>query len=144
MRSSTVRTGRFVAVAATALLLALTAACSGPDAEERAREAAAAIEASIKDYDTAALNQKVDKKVVKEVQNQLTQLDEYMGEINGQIDPVLVNAIQAFQRSQNAKIPWWQFWDRRPNDGLITDHLRRELAAATSPSAGGVAQEEDG
>lgn len=122
--------------ARTAAALALIAICAngcvGRSAEERAREAAADIEASITDYDGPALNQQVDAKVVKEVKKNLTSLNEYMGEIDGEIDPVLVNAIQAFQRRQNDLIPWWRFWQRQPNDGLITDELRAELNAAVS------------
>jgi hypothetical protein len=144
MRESSFRTRRSLAALAAACLLCLTAACSSPDAETRAREAAEAIQASIKDYDTAALNQKVDKPVVVEVQTQLTQLHEYMGEINGEIDAVLVNSIQAFQRAQNDKIPWWQFWARHPNDGLITDRLRSQLAAATGARATDVAETHGG
>lgn len=113
-------------------LLATASGCIGRSSEDRAREAAADIEASITDYDGPALNQKVDASVVEEVQRNLTAINEYMGEVDGKIDPVLVNSIQAFQRQQNAAIPWWQFWQRNPADGLITDELRAELAAATS------------
>ncbi len=120
-------------LAAAALLVCVSATgCAGPNTEDRARAAAADIEASIKDYDGPALSQKVDRALVKEVQTNLTTLKEFMGEIDGKIDPVLVNSIQAFQRKQNEAIPWWQFWMRRPNDGLITDDLRAEIQAAAS------------
>lgn len=129
MRVAAVR-GATLAVAA-----ALAIGCAGaPTGEERAREAAADIEASIQDYDTPALNQQVEASAVVEVQENLTTLDEYMDEIDGEIDPVLVNSIQAFQRKQNEAIPWWRFWQRRPNDGLITPELRREIAAAAQAS----------
>lgn len=121
----------------TAILLLLwgAAGCGGPTTEQRAREVAAEIQASIRDYDGPALEQKVTTEVVTEVQTHLTTLKEYMGEINGEIDPVLVNAIQAFQRNRNEQIPWWRFWQRSPNDGLITEDLRRELAAAAAATA---------
>ncbi len=119
---------------AFAALLAAAIGCGVPSAEDRAREAAAKIEASITDYDGPALNQEVTKDVVVEVQTHLTQLREYMGEINGKLDPVLINAIQAFQRAQNDQIPWWTFWHQRPNDGLITDELRQQLASAAASS----------
>jgi len=121
--------------ATLAVAAALAIGCAGaPTGEERAREAAADIEASIQDYDTPALNQQVEASAVVEVQENLTTLDEYMDEIDGEIDPVLVNSIQAFQRKQNEAIPWWRFWQRRPNDGLITPELRREIAAAAQAS----------
>lgn len=121
-----------VSRAIVAVALLSTTGCFGPDVEGRAREAAADIQASIRDYDGPALNQVVDGKIVAEVQTNLTALDEYKGEINGQIDGVLVNAIQAFQRSKNEDIPWWRSWERAPSDGLITEELRREIAAAAS------------
>ncbi len=115
-----------------AVILCAVSACGAPNAEERAREAAVAIEASIQDFDGPALNQEVDREVVIEVQTNLTAIKEYMGEINGEIDPVLVNAIQAFQRTKNAELAWWKFWQHKPNDGLITDSLRQQLKAAAA------------
>ncbi len=114
-------------------ILCAVAACGVPNAEERERDAAAAIEASIQDFDGPALSQEVERKVVVEVQTHLTEIKEYMGEINGEIDPVLVNAIQAFQRAKDAEVPWWKFWQHRPNDGLITDLLRQQLKEAAAP-----------
>ena len=116
-----------------AVLLALfVSACDTPSVEDRARAAAADIQASIQDYDGPALNQEVDDAVVREVQQNLTKLKQYMDEIDGEIDPVLVNAIQAFQREQNETVPWWQFWARKPNDGLITPELRQAISAAAA------------
>jgi len=125
---------RLVAKAAMIAMMAICGAvgCVGPDGEERAREAAKDIQASIQDFDGPALNQVVDRKVVIEVQTNLAALHEYKGEINGEIDGVLVNAIQAFQRSKNEGIPWWRSWQRSPIDGLITDQLRGEIAAAAA------------
>ncbi len=117
---------------AITLIGAAASSCSGPNSEERAREVAADIQASIQDFDGPALTQEVDKAVVREVQTNLTTLKEYMGEVDGQIDPVLVNAIQAFQRSRNAQLPWWRFWQRTANDGLITEELRQEIAQAAA------------
>lgn len=126
------RTFSMRSLAATAFLACVAAGCAGPTTEDRARAAAADIEASIKDYDGPALSQEVDRALVKEVQTNLATLKEYMGEIDGKIDPVLINSIQAFQRKQNEALAWWQFWMRRPNDGLITDDLRAEIQAAAS------------
>ncbi len=120
---------RTKALAATVLFCA-GFGCSGPDVEARARAVAADIEASIQDYDTPALEQEIDPAIVKEVQTHLTALKQYMGEINGEIDPVLINAIQAFQRRKNDEIPWWRRWQRTANDGLLTDALRDEIARA--------------
>ncbi len=117
---------------ASVALLSVALGCNAPSAEDRAREAAAEIEASIQDFDTPALKQEVDPEVVKEVQTQLTTLKQYMGEVNGEIDPVLVNAIQAFQREKNDAIPWYRFWQRKPNDGLLTEELRKEIATAAN------------
>lgn len=118
-----------------ALLATVPAGCDTPTAEERALAAKAEIEASIQDYDGPALRQEVDEEVVVEVQKNLTVLNEFMGEIDGEIDPVLVNAIQAFQRRQNETVPWWQFWEREPSDGLITEELRAELSRAARAAA---------
>lgn len=123
-------TARFAMVAMIAMAGAV--GCVGPDGEERAREAAKDIQASIQDFDGPALNQVVDRKVITEVQRNLAALHEYKGELNGEIDGVLVNAIQAFQRSKNEGIPWWRSWQRAPIDGLITDELRGEIAAAAA------------
>ena len=117
------------AIAAASLLLS---ACDTPSVEDRARAAAADIQASIQDYDGPALQQEVEEAVVREIQENLSKLKEYMDEVDGEIDPVLINAIQAFQREQNEAIPWWQFWARRPNDGLITPELREAISAAAA------------
>ncbi len=104
-----------------AALLGLAAGCTGQTAEERAREAAEQIKESIPDVEAIALAQPVDASVVEEVQRQLTALHEYQGEINGKLDSVTVNAIQAFQRSAGLK-----------DDGILDARTREKLAAAAA------------
>ncbi len=98
-------------------LLAFTAAgCSKQDAEERAREAADKIKASMPNVEEHALEQKVTPDEVKTVQAQLTKLNQYQGEINGKLDSVTVNAIEAFQREKDLKA-----------NGILTAETRRLL-----------------
>ena len=61
------------------------------------------------DVEAIALEQKADPAVVSEVQRNLTTINEYQGEIDGKLDSVTVNAIQAFQRTAGLK-----------DDGIIT------------------------
>jgi peptidoglycan hydrolase-like protein with peptidoglycan-binding domain len=96
-------------------------ACSHQTAEERARATAEKLQKSIIDVEAIALDQTVDAAVVTEVQQNLTKINEYQGEINGKLDSVTVNAIQAFQRTAGVK-----------DDGIITDATRQKLAAAAS------------
>jgi peptidoglycan hydrolase-like protein with peptidoglycan-binding domain len=103
----------------------LSSACHGPDAES-GRAAAEAMQRSFVDIDGPALAQPVDAKTVADVQRQLAVLNEYQGAVDGQIDAVLVNAIQAFQRTAGLK-----------DDGLLTTETLRRLAqaaAAATPS----------
>lgn len=104
-----------------AALLGLAAGCTGQTAEERAREAAEQIKESIPDVEAIALAQPVEASVVEEVQRQLTALHEYQGEINGKLDSVTVNAIQAFQRSVGLK-----------DDGILDAHTREKLTEAAA------------
>ncbi len=104
---------------AALLALALAAGCSKESVEERARVQAEKLQKEMADHDAAALEQKVDPAIVSDVQRQLTTLKEYQGEINGVIDGVTVNAIEAFQRAAGLH-----------DDGLITDETRTKLAAA--------------
>lgn len=109
-------------LAAFALLIglaALSAGCSRSSVEERARETAEKIQRSIVDVEAVALQQKADPAVISEVQRNLTAVNEYQGEVNGQLDSVTVNAIQAFQRSAGLK-----------DDGIITETTREKLAEA--------------
>lgn len=111
---------RAVGAVGLALLAALTAvACSKQSVEERARETAEKIQKSMVDVEAIALEQKAAPEVVTEVQRNLTTINEYQGEINGKLDSVTINAIQAFQRTAGLK-----------DDGIITAATREKLAAA--------------
>jgi len=103
------------------LVALLAAACSRDSVEERARKTAEDIQKGMIDVEAVALEQKADPSVVSEVQRQLTALHEYQGEINGQIDSVTVNALQAFQRSAGLA-----------DTGLITPETRAKLTAAAA------------
>lgn len=94
-------------------------ACSRQSVEERARATAEKIQKSMVDVEAIALEQSADPAVVAEVQRNLTALSEYQGEIDGKIDSVTVNAIQAFQRSAGLA-----------DDGIISDETRARLAEA--------------
>jgi len=107
-------------LALTAVAL-LAAACSKQSVEDRAREQAEKIQRGMVDVEAVALEQKAPAEVVSEVQRNLTAINEYQGEINGTIDSVTVNAIQAFQRTAGLK-----------DDGIITDKTREKLAAAAA------------
>jgi peptidoglycan hydrolase-like protein with peptidoglycan-binding domain len=109
---------RMLRAGSLALLVAVSA-CSHQTAEERARATAEKLTKSIIDVEAIALDQTVDAGVVTEVQTNLTKINEYQGEINGKLDSVTVNAIQAFQRTAGVK-----------DDGIITDATRQKLAAA--------------
>ena len=103
-----------------ALVAVLAAAgCSQQSVEDRARETLEKIQKSMVDVEAVALEQKADPAVVSEVQRNLTAINEYQGEINGKLDSVTINAIQAFQRTAGLK-----------DDGIITDATRQKLAAA--------------
>jgi len=103
------------------------AACGGQSVEERAREAAEEIKKGAVDPGEAALDQKLDKKTVRQVQEALSARHEYMGEINGVVDAVTVNALQAFQRSVNAGVPWWMPWNKINEIGLLDEPTRIHL-----------------
>jgi hypothetical protein len=101
--------------------------CKGKTIEEREREAADLMTRSMKDVDGIALAQEVDAAVIKEVQEHLTTIHEYQGPINGKLDSVTINALQAFERSQDMK-----------DDGLIDPKVRERLATvAKSPAPAG-------
>jgi peptidoglycan hydrolase-like protein with peptidoglycan-binding domain len=108
-----------------ALLAALVAACSGQTDEERGRDILEKMQKSMVDVEAIAIDQKVDQAVVSEVQRNLTTINEYQGEIDGKLDAVTVNAIQAFQRTAGLK-----------DDGIITDATRQKLAAAAAQPKG--------
>jgi peptidoglycan hydrolase-like protein with peptidoglycan-binding domain len=104
---------------------ALAGCTGGQTAEERAREAAEQISRSQPNVEATALAQVVDAATVKTVQEQLTRLHEYQGEINGELDSVTVNAIQAFQRSAGLR-----------DDGILNAATRERLALAVAGTAG--------
>jgi peptidoglycan hydrolase-like protein with peptidoglycan-binding domain len=104
-----------------ALSLAVVAACGKGESERRAREAEEKIRASIPDVEARALEQQVGEGVVRAAQEQLTKLNEYQGEVNGKLDMVTVNAIQAFQRARGLK-----------TDGLLSEDTVRLLEQASS------------
>ena len=113
---------RWLAVVLAAVALT-TAACK-QSVEDRAREQAEKIAKSMVDVEAVALDQKAPADVVSEVQRNLTAINEYQGEINGTLDSVTVNAIQAFQRTAGLK-----------DDGIINDTTREKLAAAATKQA---------
>jgi len=74
-------------------------ACDEQSVEQRARDAREKVLGSIPNRMAVALAQKATPEEIKQAQQSLTVVKEYMGEINGQLDAVTVNAIQAFQRA---------------------------------------------
>ena len=106
-------------IAACALgVMLTTVGCSSDDAERRAREAAEKIKESMPDVEAKALAQKTSPEDVKLAQEALTVAHEYMGEINGTLDAVTVNSIEAFQRSRGIK-----------GDGMLNDKTMGLLKA---------------
>jgi peptidoglycan hydrolase-like protein with peptidoglycan-binding domain len=125
MQPARLTTPRRLAALLFALMVCLPAAgCSKRTDEERAREAAEKIKKSMVDVDAIALAQKVDPAVVSEMQKNLTTINEYQGEINGKLDSVTINAVEAFQRTAGLK-----------DDGIITSTTREKLAAAAAAQA---------
>lgn len=92
----------------------LWSGCS--DTEARARQAAEKMKQSMPDVEARALAQPLSEAEVKEAQEGLRAASEYLGEIDGKLDSVTVNAIQAFQRSRGVK-----------DDGILNDRTKREL-----------------
>ena len=115
---------RSVACAASVALVMLLPGCeSGRTPEERAEQASEQIRKSQPDVEATALAQEIDEEVVKEAQKHLTTLQEYQGEINGNLDSVTVNAIEAFQRSADLD-----------GNGILDQKTREKLAAAAAGS----------
>lgn len=108
------------------LLAAVLNACQA-DTEARAREAAEKIKESIPDVHARALAQPVSEEDVREAQLALREVKEYLGEVNGKLDTITVNAIQAFQRSRGLR-----------DDGILNERTKRELrkVLAQSPPNG--------
>ncbi|MBY0274510.1 peptidoglycan-binding protein [Candidatus Binatia bacterium] len=110
----------------SALLLGLTgSACSIPTDQDRAKAAEESAKKSLVAIDHAALEQKVDAEKVKKIQQQLTALREYKGDINGKLDQVTINAYEAFQRS-NGLFP----------DGMLNDKTLKLLDEAAAKQGG--------
>lgn len=79
-------------------LLAAGAGCDEAERERRAREAAEQMKESIPDVHAHALGQNATAAEIELAQRALTQEKEYMGPVDGKLDRVLINAVQAFQR----------------------------------------------
>jgi|ERR1700687_1521814 len=90
--------------------------CSKESTERRAREAAEKIMGSIRDVEAEALAQKVTPEQVSNAQKALSAANEYQGEVNGKLDSVTVNAIEAFQRAHGL-----------PGNGLLDEKTQRLL-----------------
>jgi peptidoglycan hydrolase-like protein with peptidoglycan-binding domain len=108
--------------AALALLATLVLASCNTDTAARARQAAEKIKESIPDVEAKALAQKVSEDDVRQAQQALRAAKEYLGEVDGKLDSVTVNALEAFQRTHGLK-----------DDGILNEAtkkgLRGELAA---------------
>ena len=104
-----------IAAALMGLALAL-AGCSDEDAEARAREIAEKLAAAMVDVEARALEQPTTPERVRAAQQALARLNEYQGEINGELDSVSVNAIQAFQRARGLEA-----------DGILNEATERGL-----------------
>jgi len=100
---------------------ALLGACSQRSTEERGREALEKIKESIPDIEARALEQKVSAEDVKQAQQALKVLNEYLGDATGTLDSVTVNAIEAFQRSSGLEA-----------DGMLTEKTQRLLKEAAA------------
>lgn len=105
-----------VVVAAAAM-----AACTSESATTRAREAAEQSQVEVVDPQATALAQEASEGVVKEAQEHLRTLHEYLGEVNGTLDSVTVNAVEAFQRTHGLS-----------PDGLLTGATMRALREAAA------------
>ncbi len=104
-----------IVVLATALFFT---GCTG-DAESRARAAAEKVRDSIPDVRAKALAQKVTPEQVKQAQEALLKLKDYLGEPNGKLDAVTVNSVMAFQRAHDLT-----------DDGILNDKTMRALRQA--------------
>ena len=108
-----------------ALGLSTALGCSGGDPAERMRAMAEKLK-NAPTVEQLAAQQKVSPDVVKQVQQDLTTIYEYMGPVTGELDMVTINAIQAFQRSQNL----------RP-DGMLNDRTIQALSSVAAHKAKG-------
>lgn len=86
-------------ITSVGIVLAIGAGgCDDAERERRAREAAEQMKESIPDVHARALEQAATPEEIELAQRALTVEKEYMGPIDGKLDRVTVNAIQAFQR----------------------------------------------
>jgi len=108
---------RIASLIVTVLLLA---GCTGKSPEERARAEAEKIKESIPDVESKALAQQASPEEVKQAQAALTVLNEYQGEVNGQLDAVTVNSIQAFQTAHGFEA-----------NGILNEKTQRALQEAS-------------
>jgi peptidoglycan hydrolase-like protein with peptidoglycan-binding domain len=103
-----------------AVLLSIVG-CNGRSAEMHAREAAERIKESMPDIEARALEQKTTPEQVKQAQEELKKVWEYLGDANGKLDAVTVNSIEAFQRAHGLKA-----------DGILNERTRRTLQEAAA------------
>ena len=95
--------------------------CNSHSAEIRAREAAEKIKESMPDVEAHALAQKTTPEQVKQAQEELKKVWEYLGEADGKLDAVTVNSIEAFQRAHGLKA-----------DGILNEKTERALQDAAA------------
>jgi peptidoglycan hydrolase-like protein with peptidoglycan-binding domain len=95
--------------------------CNGRSAETRAREAAEKIKESIPDVEARALAQTTTPEQVKQAQEALQKVHEYLGEATGKLDAVTVNSIEAFQRAHGLRA-----------DGILNERTQRALQEAAA------------
>jgi len=106
---------RVVVVIGIGMLLLLPG-CSKESTEARARAAAEKAKESLPDVEAKALAQNIPPDKLKRIQEALTAVHEYQGEINGELDAVTVNAIEAFQRRRGLR-----------SNGILTQKTERLL-----------------
>lgn len=111
-----------VRFAPLALALSIAAAgCAETNMEELGRQAAERAKSSIRAIDADALDQKLPPETIRKVQEDLTAIREYMGPVDGKLDQVLLNAFEAFQRSEGM-----------PPNGIFDEKTLPRLAAAAA------------
>ncbi len=108
--------------AAGALIVSAVAmGCTSEGAARRAKEAAERIKAQMTDPQAEALAQKAPAETVKEAQSYLQTLHEYLGDLDGKLDSVTVNAVEAFQTAHGMD-----------PDGLLTASTMERLREAAA------------
>ena len=96
--------------------ICLFAACTGRSEEERGREAMNKMKEAVPDVEAKALEQATTPAQVTQAQEALKKASEYLGEVNGKLDAVTVNSIEAFQRAHGLR-----------GDGILDDKTQRAL-----------------